>query len=357
MATRKFIARICGYNRPQVEVQYDDANNSGHVGLFSPLLCATLLVNRDGFLQVQYASNAKRHGRGRNDCPKPRLCPTGVCRDISTATLTFSGPADAVNFAEWVLPQVDKTAGDSALHEYRFPSGDIGRVGFLSNVWTPQSVQELMTVVRTVAADATPRIQILTLNHAIVLRSSDWGVAFAEWIIDQIDRPIQQKPDLTPREFAVRGPDFRNLGHGASLMFLANMTGQKQMQQVLQVLRTVDDLTKVFSYAATHAVVFRADDVDLHRAEWLIQELDATTGHPPGTTAFTAPAGDDVTRDFYLGNATEEWVQSAVNRIRSEFKISKIFYTTAPANIVVRGTTDKIAAVTAWMTSHNALLE
>jgi hypothetical protein len=278
-----------------------------------------------------------------------------VSVDTSTAILTFSGPAEAVNFAEWILPQIDKTAGDSALHEYRLPSGEIGRVGFLANVPTPQSVGELITILRTVAD--VQKILTLTSNHAIVLRGQDWGVEFAEWIIDQIDRPIGQKPDPTPREFTVGGPDFRGLGHGARLMFLANMTGQKQMQQVLTVLRTVDEVQKVFSYSATHALVFRTNDVDLQRAEWLIQELDATTGHPPGTTTFTAPAGDDVTRDFYLGNATEEWVQSAVNSIRSEFKIGKIFYTTAPANIVVRGTTDKIAAVTAWMTSHNALLE
>ncbi len=227
-----------------------------------------------------------------------------VSVDTSAGILTFSGPAEAVNFAEWILPQVDKTAGDSALHEYRLPSGDIGRVGFLSNVPTAQSLQELITIVRTVAADARPQLQILTANHAIVLRGRDWGVAFAEWIIDQIDQPIQQKPDPTPREFTVGGPDFRELGHGACLLFLASMTGQKQMRQVIQVLRTVDDVSKVFPYEATHALAFRADDVDLQRGEWLIQELDATTGHPLGTTTFTAPTGDDVTRDFYLGNAT-----------------------------------------------------
>lgn len=278
-----------------------------------------------------------------------------VSVDTSTAVLTFSGPAEAVNFAEWILPQVDKTAGDSALHEYRLPSGDIGRVGFLSNVRTERGVGQLITLVRTVAD--VQKILTLKSNHAIVLRGQDWVVEFAGWIIDQIDQPIQQKPDPTTREFTVRGPDFRDLGHGARLMFLANMTGEKQMMQAIQVLRTVDDLTKVFCYTATHALIFRADDVDLQRAEWLIQEVDATTGHPPGTTTFTAPAGDDVTRDFYLGNATDEWVQSAVTSIRSEFKIRKIFYTTAPANIVVRGTADQIAAVTTWMTSHNALLE
>jgi hypothetical protein len=278
-----------------------------------------------------------------------------VSVDAVTYSLTFSGPAEAVNFAAWILPQVDKTTGDGALHEYRLPSGDIGRVGFLSNVPTAQSVGELITVLRTVAD--IQKILILTSNHAIVLRGQDWKVAFTAWIIDQIDQPVRQKPDPTPRQFTVGGPDYRGLGHGAGVVFLANMTGQKQTQQVIQVLRTLDDVQKVFSYSATHAVVFRAGDVDLQRAEWLIGQLEATTGHPPGTTTFTAPAGDDVTREFYIGNAPDEWVQSAVNSIKSELKIKRTFYTTAPANIIVRGTTDDIAAVTAWMASHNALLE
>lgn len=280
---------------------------------------------------------------------------TQVSVDTATASLTFSGPAEAVNFAAWILPQIDKTTGDNALHEYRLPSGDVGRVSFLSNVPTPQTVPQLITIVRTVAD--VQKIQILASNHAIVLRSPEWQAAFAGWIIDQIDQPVKQKADPTPREFTVGGPDYRGLGHGARVMFLANITGQKQMQQVLTVLRTVDEVQKVFSYEANHALVFRANDVDLQRAEWLIQQLDATKGHPPGTTTFTAPAGDDITRDFYLANAPDEWVQSAVTSIKSEFKIKRVFFTTAPANIIVRGTTDDIAALTSWMASHNALLE
>jgi hypothetical protein len=278
-----------------------------------------------------------------------------VSTDPATASLTFSGPAAAVNFAAWILPQIDKSAGDTATHEYRLPSGEMGRVVFLSHVQAGQGVQELLTILRTVAD--VQGIATLTANHAIVMRSQDWGVEFAQWIIAQIDQPVPQKPDPAPREFTVGGPDFRLLGHGARVMFLANVTGQKQMQQLLTVLRTVDDVQKVFSYGAGHAVVFRAGDVDLKRAVWLIQELDAAAAHPPGTTTFTAPAGDDVTREFYLGNATDQWVQSAVTTLRTDLKIRRIFFTTEPSNIVVRGTTDEIAAVTAWMASKNALLE
>jgi hypothetical protein len=91
----------------------------------------------------------------------------------------------------------------------------------------------------------------------------------------------------------------------------------------------------------------------LQRAEWLIQQLDQTSG----PASFTAPSGDDVTRVFRLRNATLQGIQAAVTGIRPDLNIKKIFATTAPATIVVRGTTDQIAATATWMTVHTMLFE
>jgi hypothetical protein len=216
-------------------------------------------------------------------------------------------------------------------------------------------MQELLTILRTVAD--VQKIFTFTSNQAIVLRGPDWQVAFAEWIIDQINQPVQQKPDTTSREFTVGGPDFRGLGHGARVNFLANMKSQPQTQELLTVLRTVGDVQKVFSYSTGPALVFRAGDTDLQRAEWIIQQLDLAGGKPPGPKTFTAPVGDDITRIFSLGKASPNWIQAAQTAMRSELNIKKVFPTMIPANLVVRGTADQIAAATAWMASHNALIE
>jgi hypothetical protein len=278
-----------------------------------------------------------------------------VSVDLSTSTLTFSGPVGAVNFAEWILPQIDKSAGDAAAHEYRLPSGDIGRVNFVPNLQKPQELQELLTVLRTVAD--VQKIFTFSSNRAVVLVGPDWEVSFAEWIIDQIDRPIQQKPDSAPHEFTVGGPDFRGLGHGARLNFLSNVTLPQQTQEILTVLRTVGDIQKVFSFYTSHALVLRAGDSDLQRGEWLIQQLDLPTGQTSGPASFTAQGGDDVTRVFRLRNTNPQGIQAAVNGIRSELNIKKIFPTTAPATIVVRGTADQIAATSTWMAVHTMLFE
>lgn len=278
-----------------------------------------------------------------------------VSVDASTAALTFSGPAEAVDFAAWLLPRIDKAAGDNAIYEYGLPSGDIGRIKFVPNVQTPQDVQELLTILRTVAD--VQKIFIFSSNHAIVLRAPGWQAAFSEWIIDQLNQPREPKPDSAPREFTVGGPDYRGTGHGARLNFLANMTGQQQMQQVLTVLRTVDEVQKVFAYNSSHALIFRAGDTDLERAEWIIRNLDLPAGQSSGGAAFTAPAGDDVTRIFHVLNANPQWLDAAVTGLRSDLKIKKVSYTTAPANIVLRGTKDQMAAAMTWLSSQNALFE
>jgi hypothetical protein len=278
-----------------------------------------------------------------------------VSVDAATGVFTFSGPAEGVNFATWILPQIDKAAGDSALHEYTLPSGDIARVNFVPNLQKPQELQELLTILRTVSD--VQKVFIFNSNQGIVLRAPEWQVAFSEWIIDQINQPVALKPDTTPRAFTVGGPDYRGLGHGARVNFLASMTAPRQMQELLTVLRTVSDIQKVFSYSSGHVLVLRAGDTDLLRAEWIIQQLDQLGGQPSDARTFTAPAGDDVTRIFYPGKATPQWLQAAVTGIRSDLSIKKIFSTTVPANIVVRGTADQIAAVTMWMAAHNAVFE
>jgi hypothetical protein len=275
--------------------------------------------------------------------------------DISTASLNFSGSGESVTFAEWVLPEIDKATGDTAMHEYRMASGDVVRVIFVPHAATPQNAQELLTVLRTVAD--VQKLHIITPNHAIVLRGPEWQVLFAQWIIDQLNQPAQQKPDTTPREFTVGGPDFRGTGHGARVNFLARMTQPRQTQEVLTVLRTVGDVQKVFSYTGSHALVLRAGDSDLQRAEWLIQQLDLPAGGAAGASTFTALTGDDVTRIFSVPNAGAQWLKGAATSMRTELSIKKVFMTTVPANLVVRGTADQIAAVTAWMASHNALSE
>ena len=181
---------------------------------------------------------------------------SGVGRYSDRDALTFSGSEESVALAEWILPQIDKASGDGALHEYRVPSGDVARVVFVPNAVKPQQMQELLTILRTVAD--VQKIFSISANHALVFRGPEWQVLYAQWIIDQLNVPAGQKQDTTPREFTVGGPDYRGMGHGARVNFLANLTKPQQMQELLTVLRTVGDVQKVFSCTSGHAFVLRS---------------------------------------------------------------------------------------------------
>ena len=272
-----------------------------------------------------------------------------VSIDASNASLTFNGPADGVNLAAWILPQIDRTAGDNTIHESPLPNGEVARVNFVPNAATPQQMQEILTILRTVAD--VQRIFNFTPNRALVFRGPEWQISFTGWIVEQLG----QTPDSTPRQFTVGGPDVKGTGHGARVNFLTNATAPQQTQQVLTVLRTVGDIAKVFNYTSAHALVLRAAGTDLERAEWLIQQLDIPAAQATGNKTYTSPSGDDITRVFYLTNTTPQGLQAAVSGIRTELRINKAFSTTSPSALIVRGTTDQIGAATQWMAAHNAL--
>jgi hypothetical protein len=280
-----------------------------------------------------------------------------VSQDIPNASLSFTGSEEAVSLAAWILPQIDKVSGDTAIHEYKLPSGDVSRVNFITSARNAQDLQELLTILRTVAD--VQKVYNFTPNRALVLRGPAWQVAFSEWIIQQLAEPAAQNPDTAPREFTVGGPDYRGTGHGARFNFLSNVSSIQQVQEILTVLRTVADIQKIFNYTSRNALVLRGGDSDLPRAEWLIQQLDLPARQSSGPATFSASTGDDVTRIFRLRNVAPQSLQTAVTGMRSELGIKKMFPTTTtnPATIVLRGTSDQIAAAVTWMTAHNALIE
>lgn len=272
-----------------------------------------------------------------------------VSLDDSLSTITFHGPADKVAMAEWTLGELDRPGGETALHEYKMPAGEVARINFLANVQTTQGMQEVLTVLRTVADIA--KVFNYTARQAIVLRGKEGDIAFAEWIVDQLNRPAQPEPDTAPREYTLA-----TNGAEARVNYLANVTTPQGIQEILATLRIVGEIMKVFTYSPRRAIVLRGADPDIQRAEWLIQGLDQQPGQQTaGTHAFAAPAGDDVTRIFYLANAKPQGLKAAVTAVRSEAKVRRAFSTTTPATVVVRGTSDQVEAAAQIIAAGNGL--
>jgi hypothetical protein len=277
-----------------------------------------------------------------------------VSVDASLVTIAFHGPSDQVAAAQWILGELDKPGGETAAHEYTMTNGDVARVNFLTNVPNVQGMQEVLTVLRTVAD--LQKVFNFTSRQAIVLRGSQGTVAFTEWILDQLNLPAQQKPEATPREYTVTVNPTPRSGNAARVNYLTNVSTPRGMQELLTVLRTVGDINQVFNYTNQRALVLRGNDNDVARAEWLIQNLDQQPGQQAaGTHTFNAPTGDDVTRIFYVANATPQGLQTAVATIRTEARIRKVFSTSAPSAVVVRGTSDEVQAAAQIIAAGNGL--
>ena len=275
--------------------------------------------------------------------------------DAPDGTITFHGPADKVALGEWILGELDRPGGETQLHEYKMGNGEVARVNFLlPAVATPQGMQEILTVLRTVAD-----IQMAfnyTSRLAIVLRAKEPDTAFAEWIVDQLNQAPQQKPDTTPRQYSVTSSNPRS-GNAARVNFLASVSTTRGMQEILSTLRAVAEIQKIFTYSGGHALILRSDDTGIARAEWLIQSLDQLPGQAsPGAHVFTTPNADDVTRVFYISNATAQGLQTALTAIRTEARTKKAFSTLEPAStIVVRGTADQVEAAAQVIAAGNGL--
>jgi type II secretory pathway component GspD/PulD (secretin) len=274
--------------------------------------------------------------------------------DSSLSTLTFHGPADKVAFAQWMLGELDRPGGETALHEYPMANGEVARVNFLTNVQTAQGMQEVLTVLRTVADLA--KAFNFSSRQAIVMRGSEGTVAFSEWILDQLNLPAQHKPDAAPREYTITDNPIPRSGSLARVNYLTNVSTPRGMQEILSTLRIVGEIQKIFTYTNQRALVLRGNDSDIARAEWLIQNLDQQPGQQAaGAHVFNATAADDVTRIFYLANATPQGLQTAVTAIRTEAKVRHVSSTSAPSAVVVRGTSDQVEAAAQIIAAGNGL--
>ena len=275
-----------------------------------------------------------------------------VSIDIQQSTLTFHGPSEQVAMGQWMMAQLDTKGNEGAALQYTSPVGnDVVRVNFLTHTTGPQQMQEALTMLRTVADIA--RIFNFTARQAIVIRAKSADMVFAEWIVDQLNIPAGGKLDATPRAY----PGATTSGYVARFNYLTNISGPQAIQQALTVLRTVGDIRKIFNYSSLPALAMRGPETDIDRAEWMLQELNQPPGPNAGTQVYQTPGADDLTRIFFLTNATDQGMAAALTAIRTGTTVRKAFYMTKPAAIVVRGTADQNEAAVQIMAQRNGLAD
>ena len=217
------------------------------------------------------------------------------------------------------------------------------RVFNFTRAHTAQSLQELATVIRSVAG--IRQISLDDERKSMTVRGTADEVRLVEWLVPALDQPA-----TVPQEYG--GPGAADDRYRAFHLTYAQT--QRDLQELATLLRALADATYVYPYTPATAVVFRGNAWRISLAEWLIGELNqpANTPPPAGPRDYRMLWGSDIlpptdvfVRIFYTRARTPEELSGILTGMRSAVKmIPRSFFITARGATIVRGSAEKISA-------------
>ena len=131
-----------------------------------------------------------------------------VSIDDTARTVTVSGSDGQIAMAAWLIQQHDLPAKAplGGVHEYR-PSantGELVRVFYVTHASTPKQLQDLATLIRSVAD--IRMMYVYSTLRAVTICGSDRQITLAAWLVNQLNLPRSQAA-AAPHEFQVADDD------------------------------------------------------------------------------------------------------------------------------------------------------
>jgi type II secretory pathway component GspD/PulD (secretin) len=285
---------------------------------------------------------------------------TQASLDTNAKTLAVNGTPAQLALASWIFNTIQQPApANRATQEYR-PAGsvnDVVRMVYFSHPpGTPSSFQEIINAVRTIPE--ITKVFPYVAQNAIVMRGTDSRIAMAEWLFHQLDLPagIQPVQDPAAHRYVLSRADLpeHDNNNVMQVLFLVRPWTRASMLQIVNAVRTIPELTKVFPCTATGAVAVRAPTATLALAAWLFNQLDQAPRISILSPQEFRMSGrtDDVTQVFYLTPATTpESLQSIVTAVRTT--LSRAIPDATLNAVTMRGTAAQIAAADALIKRMN----
>ena len=169
------------------------------------------------------------------------------------------------------LPENGHTA---TTNTYQMPGGgdDIVRVFYLTHVGSVPEFQELVTLMRTI----TDIRRAFTYNKvkAVATRGTADEIAFAEWLLNELDQPRNQtvagenRPD--PASLNYHLPFSAN--NEVRVLFLTHTPTVADFQKLVNEVRTTTRMRRVCTYNTLRAVALRGTSNEIALANQLIGE-------------------------------------------------------------------------------------
>jgi hypothetical protein len=264
-----------------------------------------------------------------------------VSADTNVAEITVKGTANQIALAEWLIPKLDVSPGSTpGPQSYRIAgdNDDVVELFELTNASTMQTIQEVLTTLRTVADIG--KVYQVSGPRIIMLRGNSSQIALAEFLIPLVDQPVQPRQNPTVHAFQMTGvPNEIAIVYG-----LAHAEKNLDLQQILTSLRTVLDIQKIYQVSAPRYLVMHDNANTIQMAEWLIRKLDKQTADTAGNEARMPGGKDDVVHVFYLQHVTsDDGTNRLLTEIRKTTHIMKAYTRSTPPALVLRGMADQIA--------------
>ncbi len=178
--------------------------------------------------------------------------------------LALRGTADQVAAADWLLRQLNQSgpAQDVPPLPLSVPRKELAKVFYVKNTLTPQGVQELVNMTRSIAD--IQRFFPYPARHAIVARGTSDQLALAAWLLQSLDQPTGQAVS----EF--RMTDDPN--PIVNVVYLAENQPPQSVQEIVNTVRTATQMQRIFGGSLCHAVAMRGTADQVSRAGQLIKE-------------------------------------------------------------------------------------
>ncbi|HEY6346170.1 MAG TPA: hypothetical protein VIY49_32180 [Bryobacteraceae bacterium] len=194
--------------------------------------------------------------------------------------LALRGTADQTAMADWLIPELEKSAGQPRAHsvssEYRLPTiaapqpnENVMRVFYVGNAATIQSFQEAATLIRTMTD--IRRVYTSNAPRAVAVRGTADQVALAAWLFDEIDKPAAGA--LIPPS-RVNHYQSSADADAVRVYYLPHIATVADLQKTATQVRSEASIPRIYTYNAPRILALRANADQIAHADRLLKQLD-----------------------------------------------------------------------------------
>jgi type II secretory pathway component GspD/PulD (secretin) len=183
------------------------------------------------------------------------------------------GTNQQISLAACMVDQLNQPANSAAPspHEYQLPGDDVARVFELAHAETPQQLQEIVTLIRSIGD--IQRLFIYIDRRAVIVRARAERVALAAWLVSELDKPVDGQAaahdSIAPHEYRL-SDDPANL---VRVFYLPGSQSAADRQKVVAQVRANSGIRRLYVYNALGALAVRGTPGEVATAEKALEEM------------------------------------------------------------------------------------